>query len=101
MTVAELPERWRVEAEGLRRRGLDTAARQAESYADDLEACLREQEGRTVSLTEAATLSGYSADHLGDLVRQGVIPNAGRKQAPRIRMADLPRRPGCGTPTPA
>jgi hypothetical protein len=36
---------------------------------------------------------------LGRLLRQGLIPNAGRPHAPRIRRADLPRRaplPGAG-----
>lgn len=46
----------------------------------------------SLSLAEAARRSGYSADHLGRLVRQGKIPNAGRPNAPRIRLSDLPRK---------
>jgi len=46
-----------------------------------------------LALPEAAARSGYSMEHLGRLVRQGRIPNAGRKGAPRIRAADLPRKP--------
>jgi hypothetical protein len=42
-----------------------------------------------LSLTEAAERTGYSAQHLGRLVRQGRLPNAGRKNAPRIRLSDL------------
>ncbi len=34
----------------------------------------------------------YSADHLGRLVREGKLPNAGREGAPRIRLQDLPRK---------
>ncbi|MDE2782551.1 MAG: hypothetical protein OXK77_06320, partial [Gemmatimonadota bacterium] len=41
---------------------------------------------------EAARESGYSADHLGRLVRDGRIPNAGRPGAPRIARTDLPRK---------
>ena len=36
--------------------------------------------------------SGYSADHLGRLVRDGKIPNAGRPGAPRIARSHLPRK---------
>ena len=42
-----------------------------------------------LSLTEAAERTGYSAEHLGRLVRQGRLPNAGRKNAPRVRLSDL------------
>jgi hypothetical protein len=43
----------------------------------------------TLSLTEAAERTGYSANHIGRLVRQGRLPNAGRKNAPRVRLGDL------------
>ncbi len=45
-----------------------------------------------LTLTEAARRSGNSAGHLGRLVRQGKLPNAGRKYAPKIRVGDLPKR---------
>jgi len=55
---------------------------------------VREAEAHTVlTLAEAAIRSGYSEEHLGRLVRQGKIPNAGRRGAPRIPVGDLPRRP--------
>jgi hypothetical protein len=47
-----------------------------------------------LTLTEAAHRSGYSREHLGRLVATGTIPNAGRPNAPRIRVADLPRKAG-------
>jgi hypothetical protein len=47
-----------------------------------------------MTLTEAAVCTGYSADHIGRLVRQGKIRNLGRKGAPRVRVRDLPRRVG-------
>ena len=43
----------------------------------------------TMSLTEAAERTGYSAEHIGRLVRRGRLPNAGRKNAPRVRLGDL------------
>ena len=42
-----------------------------------------------LSLTEAAERTGYSADHIGRLVREGKLPNAGRTHAPRVRARDL------------
>jgi hypothetical protein len=42
-----------------------------------------------ISLTEAARRYGYSADHIGRLVRDRKVPNAGRKNAPRVRARDL------------
>lgn len=58
----------------------------------DLERLQTTNADETFNLTEAAELSGYSADHLGKLVREGTIPNAGRPGAPRIRRGDLPKR---------
>jgi hypothetical protein len=43
---------------------------------------------------EAAAESGYAADTLGRLVREGQIPNAGRLNAPKIRRRDIPKKPG-------
>lgn len=63
-----------------------------DGMAADLESALREMEQEALPLAEAAAESGYSGDHLGRLVREGVIPNAGRKHAPRICRSDLPRR---------
>jgi hypothetical protein len=45
-----------------------------------------------LNLRQASAESGYSPDHLGRLVRDGKIPNAGRPNAPRIRRTDLPRK---------
>lgn len=45
-----------------------------------------------LTLAQAAARSELSEDHLGRLIREGKIPNAGRRGAPRIRATDLPRR---------
>jgi hypothetical protein len=37
-------------------------------------------------------VTGYSADHLGRLIREGKLANHGRPNAPRVRAADLPRK---------
>ena len=64
-SVETLPVTWRTQAKALRRYGGETPA---------------------------ARESGYSADHLGRLVRDGRIPNAGRPGAPRIARSHLPRK---------
>lgn len=91
-SVEGLPADWRKQAKALRRYGGETPAIALDRCADDLEATLREQDETTLSLVEAARESGYSADHLGRLVREGKIPNAGRPGAPRIARVHLPRK---------
>ena len=93
-----LPDIWRRQAEALRRYGGETPAVALESCAAELEDTLRERDETTLSLTQAARESGYSADHLGRLVREGKIPNAGRPGAPRIARRHLPRKTGAGKP---
>jgi len=58
-----------------------------------MEQALREQREQRLTLAAAAERSGYSADHLGRLVRTGRLPNAGHRGAPRVRAGDLPMRP--------
>ncbi len=89
-SVRRLPVTWRRQAKALRRYGGDTPATAIERCADDLEATLVERDETTLSLVEAARESGYSRDHLGRLVREGKIPNAGRPNAPRIARRHLP-----------
>lgn len=59
----------------------------------DVQAVFTSEGEQLVTLTEASRISAYSPDHLGRLLRSGTIPNAGRPNAPRIRLSDLPRRP--------
>ena len=89
--LADLSASWRTLAATLRPYA-DAAAVAYERAADALDAALDAKNGARLTLREAARESGYSADHLGRLLRQGLIPNAGRPRAPRIRRADLPRR---------
>ena len=98
MSVEALPGTWRRQAKTLRRYGGEPPAVALESCAAELEATLTERDETTLSLTDAARESGYSADHLGRLVRDGKIPNAGRPGAPRIARKHLPRKIEAGTP---
>ena len=91
-SVEGLPADWRRQAMALRRYGGETPAVALESCAAELEATLRDRDETTFSLVQAARESGYSADHLGRLVRDGKIPNAGRPGAPRIARRHLPRK---------
>jgi hypothetical protein len=59
----------------------------------DLERLREERDTKKLTLSEAATLSGYSREHLARLIRSGKLANAGRKHSPRVVAADLPRRP--------
>ncbi len=84
------PAEWRERAALLRRYGAEGAAAAFEECAETLEEDLRVWKEEPLTLGEAAEASGYSADHLGRLVRDGKILNAGRQGAPLIRRADLP-----------
>lgn len=90
---SDLPSAWRERAEQLRAYGAEPQAIVLERAADELDAALRASATEQLDLQAAAAESGYSADHLGRLVRGGGLPNAGRKHAPKIRRADLPRKP--------
>lgn len=92
-----LPTRWRAKAVELRQLGAVAQAQALEWCAAELEAAWREWELEALTLQQAADESGYSVDHLGALVRQETIPNAGEKHSPRIRRCDLPRKPGQGS----
>jgi hypothetical protein len=83
----------REEAALLREWGASAHAQVLEHALDRLEEALAVQDDVTLNLQEAAAESGYSAEHLGRLVREAKLPNAGRPNAPRIRRCDLPRKP--------
>lgn len=57
-----------------------------------MEQAVADADAEGLRLVDAARESGYSEEHLGRLVRSGVIPNAGRRGAPRILRRDVPRR---------
>ena len=91
-SIEALPGTWRRRAKALRRYGSEPPAVTLERCAAELEDTIVERDETTYSLVEASRESGYSADHLGRLVRDGKIPNAGRPGAPRIALKDLPRK---------
>ena len=93
MTLNELRNRWRElrDEYALLRAQID-AATLIDQLLTELEAVNFDQNAALLTLTQAAAACGYSADHIGRLVRTGQLTNYGRRHAPRVRMGDLPRR---------
>ena len=87
-------ERLREDAKTLHRRGADAQARALESAAEDLERAVKDWLREPLTTEKASAESGYSADHLRRLVREGKLPNAGTKGSIHIRRIDLPSKPG-------
>lgn len=92
MRIPELVAAWRARAEELKPYA-PAAAHAFQTAAAELERCMGANTSEPLTLSQAATESGYSADHLARLVRQGKLQNAGRPNAPLIRRGDLPRKP--------
>jgi hypothetical protein len=93
-TLRDVVDRWRSEQRHLAQLGAQVdAASLIGQILDDVEGSTVADANEELSLPSAAAESGYSSNHLSRLVRDGRIPNAGRPGAPRIRRADLPRKP--------
>jgi len=93
--LAALAARWREkDAPFLREHGDEQGAIICSLHAVQLEEALHEHESELLSIAEASEESGYSQSHLFHCIEDGTLPNAGRRGAPRIRRADLPKRLG-------
>jgi hypothetical protein len=100
MTPGELPATWRERSDELR----PYAPAAAEAFAraaDELDAAMREAADTPLTLAEAARESGYSERRIRELLAAGDVPMApgGKKHRPRVRRADLPRRPNRNSST--
>jgi hypothetical protein len=100
VTPTEFLAKWTTEADAMQRRGVmvNGAGLLAEVLVD-FKMVMDSDAEALLSLPEAASRSGYSVEHLGRLIRESRLPNAGRRGAPRIRAADLPRKPPALVPT--
>ena len=86
--------KWAAEARTMEQRGaLVNGAALLHEMLRDFDSIVRAHDDEPLTLAESSRESGYSADYLGALIRQGKIPNAGRPRAPRILRRNLPRRP--------
>ena len=84
--------------------GLEAPARALEWAAGKVETALLSEADRVVYLPEAARISGYSEGHLARLVRRGQIPDQrpeGSRGRIKVRVSDLPEKPGHGHNPPA
>lgn len=90
--VVELVAKWQKEADLQRHRGQEAEATRTESFIVDLTAAEAGFFTEVLNLREASRESGYSGDHLGRMVRDGKIPNVGRRNAPKVLRKDLPRK---------
>ena len=94
LPATTLSSRWRTHAKLFRDHAEEPLARAYEACATELEEALASEGDVALTLRQAAEESGYSADHLGRLLREGTIPNAGRPRAPRIARGHLPMKSG-------
>ena len=93
MSRADFLARWRQRRDDFDRLNAAVEARALiDQLLGELELLFAQEDEHALTLSEAAKESGYSQDHLARLVREGTIPNAGRRHAPRIRRKDLPRK---------
>jgi hypothetical protein len=84
---------WRSRAEQLAPYA-PAAAQAFRDAASELEKVWNDASAEAVSLAEAHRIGGYSVDHLQRLVASGALENVGKKGKPRIRIGDVPVKPG-------
>ena len=87
----------RAKAKELRSFGAEGPALALEQAATKFEAALLSDADRVVYLPETARISGYVEGHLARLVRKGQIPDMrlpGSRGRIKVRVADLPTKPG-------
>ncbi|HYW33009.1 MAG TPA: hypothetical protein VE869_16025 [Gemmatimonas sp.] len=87
-----LPVVWRDRADQIEPYA-PTVAKALRDCASELEASLRVDAAELVSPAEAAIYSNYSADRIGKMIREEKLKNYGTKRRPKVRRADLPRKP--------
>ena len=92
-TLRAFRERWLARRDELRRlHALVDGGVLCDELLTDLDQLTNDVGNEPLSLQRAAMESGYSVDHLGRLLREGRLRNAGRPNAPRIRRGDLPAK---------
>src|ERR1700676_2753873 len=90
--VADLPARWRADADRMDVYGPCPTAAVLRAVADQLDHALRDEAEAVLTVAQAEAESGYSRHHLARELRAGRLRNVGRPYAPRIRRADIPRK---------
>lgn len=95
MKPYDLPAAWRARAEELRRYA-PAAAEAFEECAEQLQRAQLARDNEELTLRQAAVESGFHEDALGKMVKEGRIPNAGKKGAPKILRRHVPKKPPSG-----
>jgi hypothetical protein len=94
LSVIDVRDRWLSRRDELARlKALVDGASLCGEFLSDLDRLASNSEAEVLTVTQAAECSGFSADHIGRLVREGKLSNAGRKHAPRVFARELPARP--------
>ena len=94
MTRDDFQEKWSALRDEWSRRGFSAPVGPIlDELLADLRSVDRDEGAELLNLTQAALRSGYSPDSIGRMLRTGLLVNRGRKNAPRVRAADLPRKP--------
>src|SRR5438132_6257928 len=94
MTREEFRARWNARLNECLRLGIHVdGERFCREVLADFEAVISAEDDRLLSLGDAAEASGYCADHLRRLHRQGVLPGERRGRRIFFRSADLPKKP--------
>ena len=92
--LTALARQWRERATELRTwAAAEGSALALENCARELEDAIRTAEDELLTVSRAASESGYSERRLRELLAEGKVPNAGQAGASRIRRADVPRKP--------
>jgi len=87
---------WNERADFLHQYGDRNSARIWRTAAVELEHVLKAFGAETLTLADAAKVTGYSPDYLRQQIAAGDLPNAGRKNAARVRRGDLKAKPHGG-----
>ena len=93
MTREELLIRWRFRQQEWRRVGAQVSgASICQDVVEDLELLWTSEDAAELDLEEAASVSGYSTDHLRRLARTGKLPCLRRGHRMYFRTGDLPKK---------
>ena len=92
--LLDLAAGWVEDAKVLREHGASEAATTSEKHAREVVEAVKLAEDEVLTLAEAAAESGYARRTIRQKIQMGQIPNIGKKNAPRIRRGDLPKRAG-------
>jgi len=98
---ADLLQLWQQRADFLHQYGDPNSARIWRTAAVELERALEAFGAETLTVDEAAKVTGYTPDYIRKQIAAGDLPNAGRKNAPRVRRGDLKAKPQGGRGRPA